>query len=257
LNLTPGFRDERYCRALRFTLRIFPETGLFFKPWQTVAKRIQLPAAPLRPDADLDTEKLALVARDLISMLYGAYSRGEDAPHPETVIGAVAALTGEFMLRATGLPLPKIGFVFDDQIDDMLYMSDEHMTIWNAIETVTAVTRLEAKDLPQPSALIQRVGCGVALAMQGEGKNFPPLSVPYENYPEEWSPNAGVRLRNSVFEIGRKHGCTRWQLAFALAYATVGIIRDAQEVLSPAIGVKLAAEILFATARMAPIEQPI
>jgi hypothetical protein len=192
-----------------------------------------------------------------MSMIYDAYTTREGRLHPETVVGAAAALTGEFMLRATGLPLPKIGFVFDDQIDEFLYKSDEHMTIWNVIEMVAGFTERGAQDLPEPSALIQRVGCGIALAMRGEGKNFPPLTVPYAHYPEEWSPNAGPRLRASVFEIGKKHGCTRWQLAFALAYATVGIIRHAQDVLDPAVAVRLAAEILFATARMSPVDKPI
>jgi hypothetical protein len=139
----------------------------------------------------------------------------------------------------------------------MLYRARDRVTIYNVLETITGVTPLQSQDLPKPDDLVRRISQGMAEAMTGDCNNFPPLTISPENYPHEWSPNAGIRLRHKVLEIERKHLLTERQTAFALAYATVGIIKYVQGVLDPAIAIRLAAEIMFATARMAPLTDPI
>jgi hypothetical protein len=230
---------------------------LFFKFWTggAAARKVE---PSFQFDADIDADVLLKATEDFTQLFYAAYTDEDDnSLHAETVIGGAAALTGEFVLRATSAPLPDAGFVFSDLIDDMLYRARDRVTIYNVLETVTVTTPLKSQDVPDPNQLVRRISQGVAEAMKGDCNNFPPLTISPENYPQEWSPNAGLRLRYRVLEIERKHHLTERQTAFALAYATVGIIKYVQGVLDPAIATRLAAEIMFATARMVPLTDPI
>jgi hypothetical protein len=228
---------------------------LFSRLWRSAAAERIEPAVAYDPDADIDAGKLIDAAEELAQMFYAAYAESNGRLHAETALGGAAALTGEFVLRSTGLPLPEFGFVLDDAIDDLLYRSETRVTIFHVLAMTVGVTRLQALQLPDPNEIVRRVACGMQQAARGEANNFPPLSVPRANFPREWSPNACLRLRRNVLAIGRRHRFTPRQTAFALAYAIVSIIRYLQQVLDPAIAVRLAAEIMFATARMAPLNR--
>ena len=219
------------------------------------------PAADVRrlPEADaqdIDMGALLAPAHDLAQMLYAAYTDEDNRLHAETVIGAAAALTGEFALRATGVPLPPGGFVLGDPVNEILYEGEaqNQLTLW----TVLSLAPLAQRDLPNPHDIFRRIAEAIADIMGGRGSdNFPPLSVSPDNYPHEWSPNAGPRLREHVAAIGNRHELSPRQLAFALCLAIVGMIKEMKDVLAPATAVTLAAEIMFATAKMAPVKTTI
>jgi hypothetical protein len=210
-------------------------------------------------DADVNADALLAPTEELAQMLYAAYTDRQNRVHVETMLGGAAALTGEFALRATGLPLPEHGFVLGDPINDILCEAKDRLTLWDVLKSTASVTSLKESDLPDHIAIIRGIAEAIgAISGKGDGdKTFPPLSIPDDNYPHEWSPNACPRLRERVAAIGKRHHLTPRQLAFALAYAIVGIIKEAQEILAPAIAVRLVAEVMFATAKMAPLKRPV
>jgi hypothetical protein len=84
---------------------------------------------------------------------------------------------------------------------------------------------------------------------------FPPLSIPHEHYPTEWSPNAGPRLRGAVQEIAARYRLTLRHIALALGMATGNLIHQGQDLLPPKIAFQLAVEVMFSTAKMAPLDR--
>jgi hypothetical protein len=60
------------------------------------------------------------IGRVVVSLVAKYYSE-HGGIHPPTLIGAMSALTGKWVLRATGLPLPAKGWVVGDEINQQLF----------------------------------------------------------------------------------------------------------------------------------------
>src|SRR5262245_31769941 len=91
------------------------------------------PAAP-----ETVASKVVAAAHELITFLLARYDGGGGRVHAESVIGAAAALTGEFAQRATGeiIPQGKPAYIFGDRINDILLEGSAHgrATVWMALE---------------------------------------------------------------------------------------------------------------------------
>jgi len=217
-----------------------------------------LPAAADPMGSRIAPERLAPrvddAAKDLVDFLIASYRNGGGV-HAETVIGAAAALTGEFAQRATGLSIPDGGktFVFGDAINGVLLEGEQdgRMTVWRCLQQSLRDAGLADTKLPDIEEVIGNVARAVG------GPSFPPLTVPEQHYPHEWSPNACPRLRHRITAIAASHDLSRRELAFALALATGKLVAMTKEVLAPAIGIKLAAEIAFGVAKMTPLSEPV
>ena len=227
-------------------------------------KPVSIPSSespPLQPTQDDDLGPCVAATHDLMEMLRASYSDSHNRVHAETLIGGAAALTGEFALRSLGKPLPDKGFVFGDPINDILFegASQGRPTLWLVVSDLALNAGLAERDLPDVVDILKRVAARIShIADTGhDGGGFPPITVPRENYPHEWSPNAGPRLRHKVTAIGLAHDLSPRQLAFAMAMATGGLISQTRDVLAPAISTQLAAEIMFSTAKMAPLAEPV
>jgi hypothetical protein len=150
--------------------------------------------------------------------------------------------------------------VFGDPINAILFEGgDDQATLWEIIETTASALGLPRADLPDAREIFRRIAAAAAAIMQhrGDGTVFPPLSIPDEHYPTEWSPNAGPRLRGAVQEIAARYRLTPRQTALALGMATGNLIHQGQNLLPPKIAFRLAAEVMFATAKMAPLTDRI
>jgi hypothetical protein len=226
-----------------------------FRRPATAAAQPKLPP-PSRAE-DLARAESAVDA--LAQMLRDAYTDRANRIDAPTVVGGAAALTGEFALRAAGVSLPKMGFVFGDPINAILFEGGDEATLWDVIETTASALDLAKQDLPDARAVFARIAAAAAAIMQhrGNGTMFPPLSVPHEHYPSEWSPNAGPRLRGAVQAIATRYRLTPRQTALALAMATGNLIHQGKDLLPPKIAFQLAVEIMFATAKMAPLIERI
>lgn len=186
-------------------------------------------------------------ADDIAQALLGAY-KNERGVHAESVIGAAAAVTAD-SARANSLnAIPGVNFASGtlfgrSSVDAILFEKED--SVWNII-TRMAVTNLGIGEekLPGVSSVIARTAAAYG------SQNFPPLSVPREHYPIDWSPLAGPRLRPSIDVISDHHGLQGDERALAGAVATFTLVQMTQEVLDPVIGLTLALEMLVGATRI-------
>jgi hypothetical protein len=212
------------------------------------------PSPPLQPAVpDVPRAHTAEAAKELTTLLLAAYQRGGTV-HAETVIGAAAALAGEFTRRAAESALPQSGprHVLGDAVNDLLLEGAAHgrPTMWTCIEQAARDAGMARNEMPDPADLLRQV-------TKGDGPAFPPITVPERHSPLEYSPNACVRLRPKVIDIADRLDLSRRDLAFALGMATAGLIAFTKDDLAPPIALRLAAEIMFAVARMAPLAETV
>jgi len=211
-------------------------------------------APPLQaPEPEAFNSNILPASKEFITFLLARYDSGGGQVHAESIIGAAAALTGEFAQRAAGVPFGngKPGYVFGDAINEVLIEgnSQGRATVWDCIAHAARSTGLRESEVPDPIEVMKRVAAA--------GPEFPPLTVPKENYPHEYSPNACIRRRPHVLKIADRYDLTRRDLCIALGMATGGLIQITKDTLSPAISVRLAAEIAFGVAKMTPLNEPI
>ncbi len=197
-------------------------------------------------------EPVKRTAPEIADFLIQQY-RTDRGVHAETLLGAVAALAGEFALRAAEPELPQDGWVLSDNVNGILFEDEGsgEITMWSIIRIGASRDDPGGEGLPDPVEVVARVGSAVG------GSPFPPLSVPAEHYPHEWSPNACPRYRADIEKIGERNGLGKKDLALALALAITLLIANTREVLDPAIAATLALEIMIGVSRMAPLEEPI
>ena len=198
-------------------------------------------------DAVRELEHCANAATDLVAMLASAYTSREQLK-PEPAIAAGAALTGEFALRAAGVPLPENGSVPPGLADDVLFAGarEGRPTAWMFLMHAAVEAGAASYELPDIEALAARI------AQEG-GSAFPPLSVPEQHMPHEWLPNIAPRFRYRVIAVADVHDLSLRAVTIALAAATGQLIIRARDDLLPLIGLTLAAEIMLGATRMAPL----
>ena len=121
--------------------------------------------------------------------------------------------------------------------------------MWDCLRRAGRDAGLSERDIVDPIEVIRNVAAAVG------GPSFPPLTVPTEHYPHEYSPNACVRLRPKVIAIADRLELSRRDLAIGLAMAIYGLILLTKDVIPPAISVRLAAEIVFGVAKMTPVDR--
>ena len=190
---------------------------------------------------------------DIVTFLLTTY-RNDKGVHAETVIGAGAALAGEFALRAAATarrqPLPLKGWVVASDADALIAIAPEPKmtTLLALIVDAAKDAGMPAPAAPEPLAIIARTAQAIG------GSPYPPLTVERSHYPLEWSPNACPRHRAAIERIGKTHSLDDLGTAGALALAIGQIIKMTSNVLAPAISARLAAEIMIGVSRMAPMQ---
>jgi hypothetical protein len=195
--------------------------------------------------------KTLAAAQEFTALLLAEYGDGEGRIHAPSVIGAAAALTGEFAQRAGGISLEKAkpGYVFADAINEVLLEGAEkgRATVWDCLQRAGRDAGLSEREIVDPIEVIKNVAAAVG------GPSFPPLTVPREHYPHEYSPNACVRLRPKVIAIADRLDLSRRDRAIGLAMAIHGLILLTKDVVPAAISLRLGAEIVFGVAKMNPL----
>ena len=238
-----------------FGRRQQPPGGQSTQPSQPEILRA-VEAPPLQaPEPEAFNSNILPASKELTALLLARYDSGGGLIHAESIIGAAAALTGEFAQRAAGGPFGtgKPGYVFGDAINEVLIEgnSQGRATVWDCLTHAARSTGLRESEIPDPIAVMKNVAAAAG------GPEFPPLTVPKKNRPHEYSPNACVRLRPHVLKIADRYDLTGRDLCIAHGMATGGLIQITKDTLSPAVGVRLAAEIAFGVAKMTPLNEPI
>lgn len=198
------------------------------------------------------TPAMQQAADEIVRFLVASYADRRGI-HAETIIGAAAALAGEFALKATTPDLPESGWLFSDPANRLIHGTADGGApgLWDLLRDGALAAGAPADDLPDPREVAARTAKAVG------SSPYPPLSVPDEHYPHEWSPNACPRLRAGIGEIAGRHGLATAEIPLALGRALVMLFGAAKGVLAPAIAATLAVEIMVGVAHMAPLQKPV
>ena len=198
----------------------------------------------------MSTDTTMRAGVELTRLLVRSY-KTRHGVHAETVIGGAAALAGDFALRAVERNPPASGFVSSEAVSALLFGTDPLGTTGLCGVIRQGAVKAGADEAAIPE--LEDITARTAQAM--EGGPYPPLSVPAEHIPQEWSPNACPRLRGAVAEICQSHGLSGVKAATALVIACAFLINETRQVLPPEIGARIALETMIAVARMAPVTE--
>lgn len=193
-------------------------------------------------------ENLQAAASDINQALLAAY-RDAHGIHAETIVGAAAALAGEFALRASAKKIPAAGWVIGGAADELLYRGEEfnRITLWSFLKLSAKAAGVPVGEVPEIGEIVARTGAAVG------SSPFPPLTISDAHYPHEWSPEAGPKFRHLVGRIAATHALTPDEIALSLAMVIMMLINQAKELVPPQILIRLAAEIMIGVSRMAPL----
>jgi hypothetical protein len=215
-------------------------------------ERVRPQAPPLQPAAPSgNLQHCANAASDLVAMLLAAYTVRNRLDAQSAIAGA-SALTGEFALRSTGVPLPERGAVSGNTADDVLFAGarEGRATAWMFMMHAAIEAGVAAYDLPRIEAL-------AATLAQAPGEALRSLSVQEKQVPRELPQNVGPRFRYRVIATADTHDLSLREITVALGAATGQLILRTQHDFPPQIAVTLAAETMLAVARMAPLAEAV
>src|SRR5215217_3449144 len=203
--------------------------------------RLQQPAASQNP------QHCANAATEIVAMLLNAYTV-HGRLQTAAAIAAAAALTGEFALRSSGVPIPEKGMVLGDASHDVLFAGAPHgrPTVWMFISHAATDAGLTEPDLPPIGAL-------AASLARAPGAVLPRLSVPDEYVPRELPMNVGPRFRHRILATADTHDLSLREITIALGAATGQLIIRLQHEIPPQVAATLAAETMLATAQRVPL----
>jgi hypothetical protein len=213
-------------------------------------ERVRPQAPPLQPAAPSESlQHCANAASDLVALLLAAYTV-RDRLDAQAAMSAAAALTGEFALRSTGVPLPERGAVSGNTADDVLFAGarEGRATAWMFMMHAAIEAGVAPYDLPR----IEALAATIALA---PGEVLRSLSVQENQVPRELPQNVGPRFRYRVIATADTHDLSLREITVALGAATGQLILRTQQDFPPATAVTLAAETMLAIARMAPLAE--
>jgi hypothetical protein len=220
-----------------------------------VADALEVGPSP-QSDVEFDTYAATKAANGLIVYLINAYTTPHGV-HAETVIGALAALTGEFALRAAaeaaGIRLKGPGWVVGGAPDELLYAGATRglPTVWSFVRQGALKAGVKAELLPDIDTIVARTAAAIG------GAPFPPLTIPRDKYPQEWSPNACPTHRVAVLHFMGEHDVTEpAAIALALGIAMMLYVEQSKST-APLTLIQLAAEIMIGVSRMQPSDQVI
>jgi hypothetical protein len=219
---------------------------------QARPERVCPQAPPLQLAAPSESlQHCANAASDLVAMLLAAYTV-RNRLDAQAAISAAAALTGEFALRSTGVPLPERGAVSGNTADDVLFAGarEGRATAWMFMMHAAIAAGVAPYDLPR----IEALAATIALA---PGEVLRSLSVQENQVPRELPQNVGPRFRYRVIATADTHDLSLREITVALGAATGQLILRTQYEFPPALAVTLAAETMLAVARMAPLAEVV
>jgi hypothetical protein len=207
------------------------------------------PLQPAAPSGNL--QHCANAASEIVAMLLAAYT-AQRRLQADSAVAAAAALTGEFALRSTGIPVPDKGTVSGDATNDVLFAGapEGRPTAWMFIMHAAMEAGVAAYDLPKIEAL-------AAAFAEADGAMIGSPSVQERYAPRELPQNVGPRFRHKIIAIADTHDLSLREVTVALGAATGQLILRAQQEFPPRVAATLAAETMLMVARMAPLAEPL
>lgn len=214
---------------------------------------VRIAAGIERTDDTIGTmRRLASLGEEIMTLVVAAYTTRLGV-HGETAIAALAAVTGEFITRATGKPQEADPLGRDDIAEGLLYADERHgmWTVWSIVYGNALAAGARPKSVPNMSDVLLRTQSTIGT------DGFPESTVPENHQPQEWPPHACARFRDAILDIELREVLTAHETVLALAFGVGFLVsRTIRTGLDPAVALLLAAEILAAALRMPPISHP-
>lgn len=197
-----------------------------------------------------EISRLQAPAAEWFEFVTGDY-RSEKGIHAETLIGALAAITGHQVIVACGgtsVPFQQSPFIFSDDANGLLAEDgDRGLTVWQLIVACAGQAGVGKADLPDLEDVFGRNAEAIGRTP------YPPLSIPAQNFPQEWSPNAPIRFKSDIEAFRLKHDSLQPdELALAFALSTGLGILATRNALDPKVATQLAVEMIVGTAKLNP-----
>jgi hypothetical protein len=194
------------------------------------------------PGGGAPQNRISLAASQFVALLMQNY-KDANGVHAETIIGAAAAVAGDSVKDASGLPVCDAQFVVNGESEDLLV--GERGSGLALIAAAVGNAGGDPRSLPSGRALLARMAAAVG------GPSYPPLSVDRSHYPHEYSPQAATRFRAKVCVICAAQGIVDPKEIFVTcALATAMLITVTAKTLDPVVAGTLALEMMFGVSRM-------
>jgi len=211
-------------------------------------------AGPASPSADPEAAQIGPAALDLHDMLLNAHTTARGNRHLETVLGAGAALCGEYALRAGGPPGlldQPLAWIFGAPADGILYADARRglVTIWDIVRGIAWAARSRSGEMPSIEAIVRRNDAQIGQAP------YPPLTLPPQHLPRQYALNLPIKLRGDVDRIAFEHDLSPRQTALAVGMATSIVLKGADR--AGFDGATLIGEIMVGVSRMKPLERAL
>ena len=177
----------------------------------------------------------------------------------EDYLATLAAATGEAALAASGFDVEHHALapgsaLFHDPVNarltgDPVTTPAPAGTVWSMLEPLVAKGVLPAHALPDPTATYRHVAESVGRAPWGEvsttvGDDHRPLRPPLRS---------AFELRPAVLGVEQSFNASVTDRHVVTASALASAIEQTKDAIDPALAVRLAVEILFGMAKMAPM----
>ncbi len=189
---------------------------------------------------------------DIFSVVLSYYA-SEDLNPVETATAALAAITGEQLVRyavPAGSIDSKTVWVFHEKAEDLLFKR-ERDTLNIIIGAGALASGLSFESLPDFADILARADAAIR-----SGSSFPPLSIPREMYPAEWPANCAFRHRGQVDFILDENNLRGEARVLACALAVSKMVKVSADRTGDVWHFFiLALEVLAGSARMAPLKQ--
>jgi hypothetical protein len=170
--------------------------------------------------------------------------------HAETAIATTAALTGECALRVAKLDLSRVHpgqAVFSDRVNTVLF-GDTETSLWGLMRDILPRVGLSGDLVPPVAELAENAAAHVY-----DGGPWPYLTVPDENRPHRPPLQLAALFRGQFHHLARTFRLhTDLQMA-AAALACARFVSLTRDVLAPAVGARLAFEIIIGVSKTCPL----
>jgi hypothetical protein len=188
----------------------------------------------------------------------------EGLVHAETAVATAAALAGESVLHAARLDLGRVHpgqVVYCERVNALLCGDTEdaaqwpEASVWGLLRDTLPRFGLDAGLVPPVGELMQNAASHVY-----DGGPWPFLSVPKEHRPQRESLHLAVLFRGALADVARSERLSLELKIACSALACVRLVSATREVLSPALSVRLALEVVVGAAKTCPlvrVDQPI
>lgn len=194
-------------------------------------------------------------SKSVTSSVLDKYYQEVGSIHLPTVIGALAALIGERVIRHCHPHMfsAEPQFIRSNDVEDFIFRAqDYNPTVCDILIYLGQSPNFEMDRDSWFDDIVLRTTSGYG------GNNFPVLSIRKDYYPMDWSPNAQIKFRELVDFTIAHHNINDVNIVYMLAVGLGNVIDMApditEEFTDKTVLTQLALEIAYGCASMTPLK---